>query len=198
MVSSTDRPAWLEARRKVVTASEISALFDCGWVDEDGLLQQKLSGSQIQETPAMYWGRKLERVNFDAFTETEGLTGFLNTEFRTKDSLGATIDGVIHGMPLPKSPIRIVQWVNDPIFPSEGKPVALELKNTDKKYMKEPYPHYLQLQCGMGVWGLQVGYLVTKMGASTMRAWCFEFDPILFDEMQERAAKFLRRLEMFK
>jgi len=66
-----DREEWLEQRRGGIGGSEAAVILGANpWQSLFSLYHSKVSGiSDVTDSPAMYWGRKLEGVVRDAYSE---------------------------------------------------------------------------------------------------------------------------------
>lgn len=90
-----DREEWLARRKKVVTSTEMAALFGLSeWETPFGLWHRKKNGIEraFKETDRVYFGRKLEPVIAEAYAERTGVVVEPDNEFREKDGIGASYD----------------------------------------------------------------------------------------------------------
>jgi len=101
MVAKTLTPAsraeWLAARHKVITSTEIAALFGCNpYMTEFELYHHKRAGTpaEFEETERMKWGSRLESVIAQGVSEDLGLESRPMKDFMYDEELriGASFD----------------------------------------------------------------------------------------------------------
>lgn len=195
--------AWLKARHDYVTGSDMAVVMRIGWSGKtrDELLHEKIHRViDFKDSNAMWWGRYLERANFDAFCMAMGLLGLYPEPWTLNVSAGSyvasTVDGKVYGTGVspPFHPVVEFPGNESPAMPSRTVPFAVEMKNTDKKHLKINEAHEIQLRVNMMVHDLDTGYLVSKQGASTMRAWVVERDLDTEWEMLKAAKAFMEEV----
>lgn len=116
----TDEASWLSLRRKVVTSTEVAALFGCSpWVSLFELWHRKHDNLEVEfdKTERVTWGLRLEKAIADGVAEDEGLDIRRMNEFiqDTELRLGASFDYAI------------------------GEDGILEIKNVDGLQFKEKW-----------------------------------------------------------
>lgn len=98
VVCTDDDPDWLSHRAQLITASEISILFqDTKWKTRDDLVREKRTGeSDFEPTHKTWWGQHMEVPIMRAYGKIVGApVRPLNALFRHPTlPLGATIDGL--------------------------------------------------------------------------------------------------------
>lgn len=132
------REGWLRERMTCLTASDAaSALGLNPWKTPLQLYAEKLGLTGVEETEPMRWGRRIERVIADGYSEDTGRTILLHPEYelvRHPDIpwLASTPDSYTRGsekFPAPKDGVGV-----------------LEIKNSTLDWKEEP-PLQYQVQC---------------------------------------------------
>lgn len=118
------RELWLAERRRHITATDVAAILGVSpwrtqmqvWLDKKGLIEQ-------QDSEAMRWGRKLERIILEVYSESVGeelrLFEYVFTPSTVQPLLGASLDA---------------QWVGGDHRPVDAKNVRYK----DPKYWGNP------------------------------------------------------------
>ena len=211
-ICNDQHPDWLKHRFNHVTASETSVLFGCcPWKDRDSLYTEKVSAqSDFKDSRNMWWGRRMEKINMQLFTEISGLrTRSSNAFIESVEEpiLAATLDGFVMAPAYPSPPcfhhIASKQpWWEAMVHPlSRAKGLGLiEMKQTEswfaKKWWPQPPTHYiLQVQHQLLVSGLDWGLLVAKVGAADMIGHFIGADRALHEEIKTDAREFWKEVE---
>ena len=185
------REAWLDARREVVGASEVAALFN---VQADyALSHYALWMVKAGRVPAPdvnglrpVWGLRLESAIADAAAEQECWTirkgGHIADT--TTPGMACTLDFIVDA------------------DPAEQGPGCLECKNVDwlvhKKTWTEGEPPIhilLQLQHQLACTGYQWGAVVCLVGGNDMRIYRYKARPKLIGDIRQRVTAFWRSIE---
>lgn len=173
------REEWLEARRKVVTATDIAAILGVHpyksahqvYLDKHGLLPE------IDDNEPMWWGRELESKIGDWFTQQTG-NQLIKAEFAVDPDeaiFGCTPDYYIE-------PGGILECK----VAGEGAARNFGASETD-----EVPDHYLcQVMWQMAVTRRKEGRLAVLLPSLRMRTYTFAWDEQLIQHMRFQARKF--------
>jgi putative phage-type endonuclease len=163
----TDREQWLMRRREGVGASEVAAIlgFDATR-DALSVYAEKIGVLEVEETPLMKWGKRVEDAIAEGYAEETGRIvtnpgAFEIARHPDLPILGATLDRETEGCELTPAP-------------ANGKG-ALEIKAVNAfaaaQWKEEPPLHnQIQLQIQMGCKGLSWGSLAALIGGLKL-AW---------------------------
>ena len=163
----TDREQWLMRRREGVGASEVAAIlgFDPSR-DALSVYAEKIGVLEVEETPLMRWGKRVEDAIAEGYAEETGRLvtnpgAFEIARHPDLPILGATLDRETEGCE--RSPA-----------PAKGKG-ALEIKAVNafaaSEWKEEPPLHnQIQLQIQIGCKGLAWGSLSALIGGLKI-AW---------------------------
>lgn len=179
--ANISRDEWLEIRKKGIGGSEVSAIMgDNPWSSPLQVYLDKLGlADPIEETEQMYFGKLLEPVVAQAFTDK---TGLKTKELRfvlqhdLYPFLLANIDRVID-------------------HPQWGRGI-LECKTTNAFNLSDwengnvPRHYMYQVQHYLGVTGYSYAYIACLIGGSAFRYVRIERDEPLIAHLQERATDF--------
>ncbi len=181
LTSSGDREAWLAARRKVITATDVAAILGVHpyrsahqvFLDKIGMEPEKA------ETEPMWWGSKMEQAIGEKYAADYALelvpAGFVLDE--SEPIFGATPDFYILG-----SPNEILECK----VAGEGASRNFGPSETD-----EVPDHYLcQVMWQLAVTGLKVGRLAVLLSSLTTRTYTIKRDSKLIEHMKHRARIF--------
>jgi putative phage-type endonuclease len=107
--AAAERTAWLAARKKGIGGSDAAVLFDCNpWASRFTLYQDKIGAAvDDKETPATYWGRKLESTVREAYGEILGREvsdGVTMAKHEEHGFMLANTDGTVHPIPTQDGP----------------------------------------------------------------------------------------------
>jgi putative phage-type endonuclease len=93
-----DRKEWLEARRSVITATDIGAIAGVSkWRSALDVFNDKMGiGPEVEENEAMRWGKALEPVVADRYA-AENKVRLIDGVFVKRDWMGGTPDRIIIG-----------------------------------------------------------------------------------------------------
>lgn len=190
---------WLRARLSFVTASQVATLMgENPYQNIRNLAKEKLEKklTSFPDRPPMWWGRRLEGVNGQAFRDLYGGEVWLEQLFFGNRHVAATLDGLWY----PNGPKgEHPNWI-DWGSPSQPQDLCvLELKNTDAwgSWNDVPPYYWWQVQSQMHCTGLTDGLLVAKIGAARMRAFHIEYDSFAMKEAAEKATHFMENLEKY-
>lgn len=127
-MTGTERAAWLAKRREGIGGSDSAILFGCNpWQSAFALYQDKV-GELVDDTdtPATFWGRKLEPAVREAYGEILGrrvLPGVENARHPEIDFMLANTDGEVQPVAVHDGPgvyegkttsvFNAAQWDND-------------------------------------------------------------------------------------
>lgn len=165
----TDREQWFIRRREGVGASEVAAIlgFDATR-DALSVYAEKIGALEVEETPLMKWGKRVEDAIAEGYAEETGRLVLNPGAFdiaRHPDLpiLGATLDRVTQGSDMNPAPQGLTGQA------------ALEIKAVNAfaaaEWKEEPPLHnQIQLQIQMGCKGLTWGSLAALLGGLKI-AW---------------------------
>lgn len=171
------RDDWLEKRRAGIGASDVAGILGLSpWSTPFTVWASKVHGVEKEETEAMHFGRALEDVILNEFTERQGLyVGAREMLVRhpVHEWVMATVDGlafeaVIHGPPDAPD-----EW--------EGEPLAnVQVKNTGfGRWDKIPDHYEIQVQWEMLATGLDNTFLAVLHGGNRLEVYETEADPTI-------------------
>lgn len=206
--ANTDREEWLRLRDDYLTGSDLAtALGKNPWAIKDHgsaekarlqLLRDKEAGKRLEPNRKMQYGDYLEDVNMDIF----GLwTGRRTRQVRAMVALegtrlAATLDGLTTG-----SNVRVDSlWSSGPLPEERDGIGVLEMKNSEIYMLKKwepdaPEMYQVQLQAQLLVTGLPWGVCCAKLGAADMRAYTYDADAWLQEDILEEVERFWEELE---
>jgi putative phage-type endonuclease len=168
--SQSSRESWLQQRRSVVGASEVSALLGLNpYQSPADLYLAKVEGREIEETEFLRAGRLMEPVILQLVEEEWGWKVTPNSELVVHPDypfMGCTPDGYIE---------------------NGG---VVECKNSSKLIEIPHYAHLAQLQYQMGITGRRWGLIGYFMQGYRYRSFRFDFRPEIFDQLVELASDF--------
>ena len=211
-ICDDQHPDWLKFRNNHITASEMSVLFDrCPWKSKKDLLVEKVTGSSnYKDSKNMWWGRRMEKINMQIFSEITGIrTRSANSFLRStrEPLLAATLDGFakvpesLNSEEFKHIAFKRPWWEKVHAGLSFASGLGLiEMKQTESYWEKNWWPnppdHYLiQVQQQLFVTGLDWALLVAKVGASDMVAHFIEPDEDMHKEMIEDATLFWKEVK---
>lgn len=184
VADSRDREAWLEARRTMVTASDVSVLFGLNpWRDPLGLYIDKLGmRPDSEQSEAMEWGLRLEDPIAKAFAEKTG---------RAVVPCGLLLRSTMH--PVIGATLDYWQERNGDLLPLE-----IKTANVSKaaQWAEGVPPYYMpQVQAQMIVTGARAASVAVLIGGQSF-AWCdVARDDAMCAEIVKLAEAFWRRVE---
>jgi putative phage-type endonuclease len=179
---------WLEARVSGIGASEVAAVFGCGyagtspvtvWASKTGGPRFEFSDEQLRR---MNRGKKLEPVIASEFTEETGLECFDPGDYTIYRSLDhhwlfATLD----------------RWC---VHPEHG-PIPVELKAVHGRFRGDwdaqeepPLKYMVQVQVQMAVTGAKACYLVGLIGGDEIAVRLIERNQRFIDAMMIKLGEF--------
>lgn len=158
-----DRPAWLAARRRMLTASDAAACLGASrWRSAADVATAKASGDELVDTEAMALGRALEEPVLRYWAQISG------RRVRRARHLLASVSRPWLGA----SPDA---WAYDDV---DGF-AAVEIKVTSSRWGAEPPPDYeIQCRVQMAVTGVRLVHLVGLCGSTTLRRFRIAHDPV--------------------
>lgn len=163
LVDSRDRDRWLAARSQGLGASEVSALYGVNPFESPFSLWSKKLGLVPPEpdNPAMSWGRKLERIVGETFSEETGRRVW------------------VHPLAGRLLRSRRYPWLlatpdfeqRDPRLQTDG---LLEVKTTNERFMEDwangaPLAYQIQVQQQLLVSGRLYASIAVLIGGQTFR-----------------------------
>ena len=190
---------WLEERRKVVTATEVAALFgEHPFLTAEQLAANKRSRNDIPVNRQMWWGIHLEPSILKAFQVFTGVRirpthSMLRS---TRAPVSATLDGLVYCPEHPSGEhpdwVTIVGNLPQGLGVIDAKNVSARSRS---RWLREaPKMYWWQIQTQTFVTGLDFGILVAKIDSSEMVAHVVEADADAHDAIQEAATAFMERL----
>ena len=135
---------WLEARKNVITATDISALIGSNpYQTRQDIIDKKKSNSTFQSNPAMDWGTAFEEIAADCYRQKHDSSKQIET-------------GLVY-----HSNIKFLAASPDRIIHSSTEPYLIEIKCPYKRSLSaKPARMYLhQVQHQLEVTNLSYGYL---------------------------------------
>jgi putative phage-type endonuclease len=170
---------WLEYRKKGIGGSEIASILGVSpfsnaykvWLDKTDKSEKGNFDNQ-----AMYWGRRLEDIVAQEFTERTGLKVRRRNAILQHDDydyLLANVDRMIEGV-------------------EEGLEVktANEFSKTDWQDGNIPYHYYLQIQHYMLVTGYKYWWIAVLIGGNDFRYKRIERDEQIIELILEKCKEF--------
>lgn len=186
-IQPTDEKHWLSLRSKLVTSTEVAALFGCSpWVSLFELWHRKHDNLEVEfdKNERVTWGLRLEKAIADGVAEDEGLTIRRMTEFiqDTDLRLGASFDYAI------------------------GDDGILEIKNVDglqfnQKWevdgdnIEEPLHIACQVQTQLMLSKRKYVLLRPLVGGNRIMKVRREADPIVHDAIRTKVKEFWRSID---
>ena len=185
-----DEAEWLSLRRKVITSTEVAALFNCSpWVTPYELWKRKHDDLEVEltKTERITWGLRLEAAIAKGVAEDEGLDIRRMNEFiqDTELRLGASFDYAI------------------------GEDGILEIKNVDGLQFKEKWevdgdnidePLHIacQVQTQLMLSGRKYALLRPLVGGNRIMKVRREPDPVVHEAIRSKVKEFWRSIESHK
>lgn len=186
----SDREAWLEARKQVITGSDMGAIFGLKpwctplqvWAEKRGLVDPPA------DTPAMKWGRKLEPLVLEEFSEVMGRDHVRADPYHLFLSaaapVGATLDGWLSTLD------------DEDGCPVEAKTSAFLDPDDWGPSMTDQVPnaYIMQVMTQLHVTGKPHGYLAAFFTARRdMRVYRIDRSAALEEVMLDRSSAWWRR-----
>ncbi len=163
VAESSDRPAWLAARRRLITASDAAVLLDGSpYRTPDDVVASKLDGEEIEATEAMELGVALEEPVLRYWASKTG-----RRVRRARHLLASTVWPWLGATP--------DAWAYD----SFDGLAAVEIKVTGARWGAAPPPGYVtQCRVQMAVTGVNLVHLVGLCASTTLRVFRIHHDPV--------------------
>jgi putative phage-type endonuclease len=179
------RDEWLAARRSGIGGSDAAAVLGLSrWRSPlDVYLDKTGEAGDPEDTPAMYWGRRLERVILEAYVEQTGLA----------------VDAPVGVYRLLRSSERPWQLYS-PDAMADDRLVEIKTARTSEGWGEPgtdevPDDYAIQVQHGMAVTGLQRCDVAVLIGGSDFRVYTVERDDALIAHLIAAEAAFWARVE---
>lgn len=178
-MNAVEKTEWLKQRTLCITGTDIGAIIGVNpyktafevWMDKT------TEQPPIADNAAMSWGRRLEPVIAEAYTEQTGIQ-LLKGTFISKDISGIPCGGT-------------------PDYTATDRPLVLEIKTArsgngwgDSGTDEIPIQYLSQVVWYMGILGYDVAHVAALIGASDFRTYTLEMQPDLWQGMIDRAAEF--------
>ncbi len=175
IIRCESREQWLSERTRRVMASEAASIMRLSpWVSPVEVAQRKLGlVPEVEDNPAMEWGRRLEPVIRGAYAEKHGVKVLYDGPFtivaHPSLPMGASLDGV----------------VND----AEGEAV-LEIKCSREPWSEVPLYYQAQVQHQMVVTGLERAVVVALFGGRDLQEFQIKRHPAFQELLIRREVAF--------
>jgi putative phage-type endonuclease len=170
--------AWLEARRSLVTATDLGKIMGLNpWACEADVADEKLYGTTTEATLRMRVGNAVEPLIAEAYTEQTGR--------RVRRYHGLVMHPTI-GWAAASPDFRVI-----------GERRGVEAKWTSSKSRFAdgvPQDYEAQVRWTMGCTGLPVWDVAALIGGDTLEVFEVEHDAAVFDDLVAIAADFRARL----
>lgn len=178
IVTLESREHWLSLRQKVITSTEISALFDCNPYMTKFELWHYKNGSAVQDfesTERMTWGSRLEPVIAQGVSEDLSLDARPYKDFIFDDTLklGASYDYVY------------------------GDDGILEIKNVDglqykQKWTEDEAPLHIELQVQLQMFlsGRKKALIAALVGGNEIKTCERTVDDAVINAIKKKASEF--------
>jgi putative phage-type endonuclease len=179
------RDEWLAARRSGIGGSDAAAVLGLSrWRSPlDVYLDKTGEGGDPEDTPAMYWGRRLERVILEAYVEQTGLA--VDAPVGVYRMLRSTERPWQLYSPDGMASDRLIEIKTARTSEGWGEPGSDEV----------PDAYAIQVQHGMAVAGLPRCDVAVLIGGSDFRIYTVERDAALIAHLIAAEAAFWRRVE---
>jgi putative phage-type endonuclease len=185
-MSYSTRDEWLAARRTGIGGSDAAAVLGLSrWRSPLDVFIDKIGeGGDTEDTPAMYWGRRLERIILDAYVEQTGV------------SVDAPV-GVYRMLRSSERPWQLYS----PDALAADRLVEIKTARTAEGWGEPgsdevPDEYAVQVQHGMAVTGLPRCDVAVLIGGSDFRVYTVERDDQLITHLIAAEAAFWRRVEL--
>jgi putative phage-type endonuclease len=179
------RDEWLAARRSGIGGSDAAAVLGLSrWRSPlDVYLDKTGEGGDTEDAPAMYWGRRLERVILEAYVEQTGLA----------------VDAPVGVYRMLRSSERPWQLYS-PDGMASDRLIEIKTARTSEGWGEPgtdevPDDYAIQVQHGMAVTGLQRCDVAVLIGGSDFRVYTVERDDALIAHLIAAEAAFWARVE---
>lgn len=184
--AETDREAWLAARRKGISASEIAAVLGISpWESPFSLYWRKVNGWGFDASPAMEWGNRLEDAIAakwsDANSEFEVTAGGLE-ESTFQPWMLATPDRILYQGSL--MPHAVLELKTAHSADGWGEPGTADI----------PVYYRAQVLWQMAVVEVRVGFVAVLIGGSDYREYTVLRDEKDIAVMVEHGRRFMARI----
>jgi putative phage-type endonuclease len=179
------RDEWLAARRSGIGGSDAAAVLGLSrWLSPLDVYLAKIGeGGDPEDTPAMYWGRRLERVILEAYVEQTGVAVDAPT-------------GVYRMLRSTERPWQLYS----PDGIADDRLIEIKTTRTSEGWGEPgtddvPDDYAIQVQHGMAVTGLQRCDVAVLIGGSDFRVYTVERDDKLIADLIAAEAAFWARVE---
>jgi putative phage-type endonuclease len=181
IIKIEDEGIWLDERHKVLTSTEVSALYGLSpYKTKFELFHEKLNPvERLEQTEYMKWGNRLESVIAEAVAETEGLKIEKANVFIVdrKERIGSSFDYFIDD-----GRILEIKNVRDVVFHRSW---------CDKNGEIAPPMHImLQVQFQMMLKGVSEGLVGALVGGNTLKVIRVAADSKVQESMRRKAKEF--------
>lgn len=194
--ASTDRDAWLEARRSGIGASDAAVILGVSkWKSPLQLFAEKAGLADVTETEKDYlkWGHRLEPVIATAYEEETGRVTYDPGDYeiaRSADApfMIATLDRLVTG------------WSTDQHAPPFEAPGVLELKTTSAFRREEwkdepPLAYQIQLQHQLAVTGHLWGSIAVLIGGQAFQWTDIKRSETFIEQLMSAEERFWKRVQ---
>jgi putative phage-type endonuclease len=186
VIECKDEAAWLEARKTLLTASDVASIFGANpfkselalWAEKTGAIES----ADLSESEPVQWGKEFQGAIGRRFAQKTGREVEEAERFNIYvhpdvDFLGATLDF----------------WENDK---AKGRGI-LEAKATDFQWEEDAPAHYqIQLQCQLAVTRIPYGTLCAFNGLKRPPVWIdYEAHPEFIKRLVSKAEAFWWRVQ---
>lgn len=190
LIDTETHEDWLEARRKIITASDAAAITgDSPFSSFADIVRRKISGTQIEQNQSMWFGHQREKGNLRIFELLSRVEAASSQDLwvRKDCPVGATFDAYV-------TSVQPDNWWDFCTAPESiqlrdlpydafhfGTPI--ELKNVASKnrslWNKEQPPriYWCQMQAQLLVSGEPLGILVAAVDSCEMYVHVIQADP---------------------
>lgn len=190
LIPTTNRADWLTKRREGIGASDVAAILGLSpYGSPFTVWAEKTQGWEAEESESMHFGRVLEDVVVDEFTQSKGLHVGLRESLVHHPDFSwarATIDGLVFETP-DINLSRVDIW---------GAPLGVYEGKTDGSWSRwSEIPDHIALQVNwqMFVTGLDHCWIACLHGGRRFEVYEVEYDKTLADTVLERVGEWRDR-----
>lgn len=180
--SELSREEWLEERKKGVGASEAGAIFGVSpWATALQLYFAKLGLYEVESTPLMQWGLRIEPVIADAYSELTGRKVAIPRKLMRHAKapwMLASLDRIADD--------RVVEIKRVTSFAAK--------EWGDSGSADVPYHYFLQVQQQMAVADLGAADIAALIGDCDFRVYSIARDEAIIERLIEAERDFMRRV----
>lgn len=177
-------PEWLEARRQGIGGSDIGVILGLSpWSTPHDLWMAKVHGDSFEGNEAMEWGKRLEPVIVDKWSEG-------HPEYTVSPPPGLAVDSR-HPVALASADGLLSTGL---AWDARTEPIGVLEVKTGSAPWKSPPPNYLaQLQWYLGVYGVETGFFALLAEGRHFQSFAVEADPGWYQMAVSRAEEWWER-----